>query len=1696
MRLLTYLSLFVAVASASWMLSSDLHPYITTKNIPIEQSQKVVQKKKQERRSIGDSFSSFLMIDTITYVTPNEAADTLAITLPNCIDDYSFRSDRVAGSVLYKDTEDEPRNNVTTICSPSKARRLLVTFTTFDLSEGDTLFVYDGADTLAPLIDKASGIGVSKINGGWLNSNCDPSINPSNCLTFQFKTNGDGRTGEGWESWVTCIDEATASFNKSTDIVAQADCTTLIGNVDIKIPQVTFGDAGICTISNDSVIVEYALNGLDEVACNFRDTLRADSVLNVSLPYGIYDIKFKLLKDTTITSGCILSITAGSFVCNDTVSAAIGQGCKSFLRPDDLLESFGTCAPFDDDTIKQFFVIHVETDTGRVSGTSTNPPLLSAKEGGNIVCNGIYDVFITRVIELKNLTCGIGGSDPIQYRDSCQVDVRFIDGIRPVFVDILGDTLTKIDTFVGCQDIQIKPEFLDKPKVFDNCELEYFLEVQVPDIELEACDTNKYFHVKWSVADKCGNTAEAIQKILIQRPTAENLHAPKDTMIACGMPASPSITGWPHLDTNDDGMADLELITDGGSTCFLDVSFKDDTIPNCGESIKIIRYWSLRNFCDNEQAVTPADTQVIEIIDTIAPIMFKPAPGVVGSYENPYTFSTSPRSCQGIPGEIPRPGGIDSCDLDFQTQIIELVYPNNQREVFPDLDEPLPIGLYSAGFVHVDACGNRSDTCYIYFEIQDQQAPTPICTDELRVSVTSGDFPIRPEDINNGSTDNCGIDRMYIRRSICGNPDVLDPTTNNEILTDYGGRVPANGWAEYIEVGCCDIYEPVRVQLLVIDEVGNYNQCWLNIFPEDHINPICAALPDTVVVCDELELEQFEFLSSHYGSTDSNHNNLPDDTEWTPIPEDQLVPFNNAFGHPSCIDNISCNTITIEQEYQVIKGVCGIQTILRRYRAIDLIGDGNTSKWLVQNITISYRPSWAITFPSDTTFQCGSVIPEFPIMINSQSCDVLKWEFTDEIFAGSGGGCYKVLRRWEVINSCILDNTPTIIALPRDPNINGEVTHNSKRTFYAKDLVDGHYLGDYGYFTYTQVLKVTDSEVPIITMSVENDCVVGDDNCRATKVFTITAEDCTFSNDIVLKYELYEGNTLVHVGEGASVEYPVSIYEPYRLKVEAYDNCGNSTEQERLFSFQDCDPPIALCNGGNLNIDINTDLRAVIPAVWLNNRSSDNCDSDLEYKIWHKTVSEIPPASPATISLLPSSITLGCGDIGQSAVILFVLDDNENFSSCNTNITIQDVSRACPLQENAVITGNITTIDGESVEGVEVQLRTGIGDLLEGGNLSENARKMTDVDGSFAFRTAPGQDLTVIPKKNIAAKNGVSTFDIVLIQKHILGIDLLDSPYKHIAADVNKSGTITAFDIVQIRQLVLEIIPEFPNNESWRFINASQLMNFNTPLSEIQETYQIPDVQGTIHTDFVAVKIGDVSSNAQTTALLSATPRSNHPALQMTIADQLLKAGERYEIQLELADQDYQGFQFTLDHPNLSLLEWRSNKLQPAHFHHRSTKQGTTNVSWNESLFQAGEKESTTQLTLVVEAQQQGLLSDLLSLSTTSLQAEAYTKTNKVTAIELVFKSPSKQRTFEVYQNKPNPFTNTTTIEFYTPVASPVSLKVMDVTGMIVHQQTGDYTKGMHQLILTSTQLPANGLFYYELATATGKATKTMLLVH
>jgi hypothetical protein len=82
-----------------------------------------------------------------------------------------------------------------------------------------------------------------------------------------------------------------------------------------------------------------------------------------------------------------------------------------------------------------------------------------------------------------------------------------------------------------------------------------------------------------------------------------------------------------------------------------------------------------------------------------------------------------------------------------------------------------------------------------------------------------------------------------------------------------------------------------------------------------------------------------------------------------------------------------------------------------------------------------------------------------------------------------------------------------------------------------------------------------------------------------------------------------------------------------------------------------------------------------------------------------------------------------------------------------------------------------------------------------------------------------------------------------------------------------------------------------------------------------------------------------------------------------------------------------------------------------------------------------------------------------------------------------------------LYQNQPNPFANETQIRFNLPEAMPATLTIYDVSGKVVQQIEGMYKKGMNQVQVDKSMLPATGILYYQLEAGEFRATKKMILL-
>ncbi len=405
--------------------------------------------------------------------------------------------------------------------------------------------------------------------------------------------------------------------------------------------------------------------------------------------------------------------------------------------------------------------------------------------------------------------------------------------------------------------------------------------------------------------------------------------------------------------------------------------------------------------------------------------------------------------------------------------------------------------------------------------------------------------------------------------------------------------------------------------------------------------------------------------------------------------------------------------------------------------------------------------------------------------------------------------------------------------------------------------------------------------------------------------------------------------------------------------------------------------------------------------------------------------------------------------------------------------------------------GNIHTEDGEPVSNVFVDLDVP----------GETFEMMTDGSGGYLFQEVPGCNVQAMQlSKAGPINNGVTTLDLIFVQKHILGVSSLDSPYKIIAADVDNNSQLTTLDLIRMRQVILGVAESFPNNTSWRFIAADY--DFIDPLNPLDEPFvEILEFDGLLaanqQQDFIAVKVGDVNGNANPGLNDdNVEERNQEPALVITLANETLEAGAYYTVDVAAkVSQGVQGYQFTLEYDpallQLTQIEPVALEMGTDNFG-RFDAEGMITVSWNGShVVEVGEG----LFRLSFQALQAGELQNMLKLTDRRTVSESYNAVLEQGAVSLHFDQATETAlAVVVNQNQPNPFTTRTTIPFFLPQADMVSLRVIDPAGRMIYQQTADMDQGHHQWELETSEWDASGLLYYQMETTAGTVTKKMVL--
>lgn len=357
-----------------------------------------------------------------------------------------------------------------------------------------------------------------------------------------------------------------------------------------------------------------------------------------------------------------------------------------------------------------------------------------------------------------------------------------------------------------------------------------------------------------------------------------------------------------------------------------------------------------------------------------------------------------------------------------------------------------------------------------------------------------------------------------------------------------------------------------------------------------------------------------------------------------------------------------------------------------------------------------------------------------------------------------------------------------------------------------------------------------------------------------------------------------------------------------------------------------------------------------------------------------------------------TSVTFGCNEIGVQVVELWAIDASGNADYCQANLEITDISDFCngSLEDTIQVCVH-AGCNGAPMAGVTIQLD---GTVIFQPPFSI-IDSVTGVDGCATI-VVPNNtsNYTLFPNLDDDPLNGVTTFDLLLIAKHITGVEPLDNPYKMIAADANKSGSITSFDLVELRKLIMGIYSELPNNTAWRFVDAGFMFPnpMNPFMTAFPEVISVSNSSTLTDTSFLGIKVGDVDCTAD---LDGAAGPPDYPDAFLGMPDTVLVAGQVYDIPIFMTQNGtWQGYQFALDFDpqKLEVVDFIPNPIVPPGYWHLIPS-GKLTTSWTQYDVPIGFGPNNPLTTIRFRALQNLVLKEVVSINNTGLHAEGYAGT-------------------------------------------------------------------------------------------------------
>lgn len=311
----------------------------------------------------------------------------------------------------------------------------------------------------------------------------------------------------------------------------------------------------------------------------------------------------------------------------------------------------------------------------------------------------------------------------------------------------------------------------------------------------------------------------------------------------------------------------------------------------------------------------------IEVIDTINPSITCPSD---------ITLNNNVGDCSAIV-TYADPVGVDNCPITI-TQITGL--PSGST---------FPIGTTTNTFEVSDNDGNTA-TCSFDVTVNDFELPVAVCTNfSVELNPTTGLATISPNDIDNGSSDNCNF-------------------TLSASQTDFD---------------CSHIGDNV-VTLTITDDTGNFSTCDATVTITD--NSVNAAVTISTPINPICENESVTFTATpteggtapnyqwQLNGTDISSANSSTYTSNTLIDGDEIT-VNMTSNATACAQSVTSNTITMvvvdnnpsaDAGPDITSSICTNTTVTLAANAI--IGSGTTGLW-----TVTSGQSSGFSFSDDSS---------------------------------------------------------------------------------------------------------------------------------------------------------------------------------------------------------------------------------------------------------------------------------------------------------------------------------------------------------------------------------------------------------------------------------------------------------------------------------------------------------------------------------------------------------------------------------------------------------------------------------------------------------------------------------------------------------------------------------------------------------